>query len=145
MASRKNGVAGLLKRQVPWLISYHCANHRTALAAAHAANGIPYLRRFKDSLGQLYRFFDNSSVRLVNLQEIQVFKIRLFDSFYLCSNYTKWQINVQADIAAIFLDPVFFLFNRLVVRIPITYLASQIIMWKMQLIWHQLQNISDLT
>ena len=47
MTGATSGVAKRLKDRLPTLISIHCVNHRLALAAAHAANDIHYLVRFK--------------------------------------------------------------------------------------------------
>ena len=49
----------------------HCANHRLALAVAHAAGGIPYLQRFKSILETLFYFYQNSAVRMASLHAIQ--------------------------------------------------------------------------
>ena len=53
MTGRMNGVAAQLKRHSPRIISVHCVAHRLALAAAHAADGIPYLQLFKSILQTL--------------------------------------------------------------------------------------------
>ena len=53
------------------MISVHCVAHRLALAAAHAADGIPYLQRFKSILQTLFYFYQNSAVRVANLHAIQ--------------------------------------------------------------------------
>ena len=50
MTGRLNGVAVRLERHSPRMISVHCVAHRLALAAAHAADGIPYLQCFKSIL-----------------------------------------------------------------------------------------------
>ena len=63
MLGVRGGVSRLLKDQIPFLVANHCVAHRLALAAGQAANEIPYLKRFKDILDQLYRFYENSSVR----------------------------------------------------------------------------------
>ena len=47
MTGRVTRVATRLKAHSPRMISVHCVNHRLALAAAHAADGIPYLQHFK--------------------------------------------------------------------------------------------------
>ena len=49
MTGRHTGVATHLKARTQ-MISIHCVNHRLALAAAHAADNIPYLQRFKTNL-----------------------------------------------------------------------------------------------
>ena len=54
MTGRLNGVAARLKRHSPRMISVHCIAHRLALAAVHAADGIPYLQQFKSLLQTLF-------------------------------------------------------------------------------------------
>ena len=71
MTGRLNGVAVRLKRHSPRMISVHCVAHRLALAAAHAADGIPYLQRFKSMLQTLFYFYQNSAVHMGNLHAIQ--------------------------------------------------------------------------
>ena len=71
MTGRVNGVAQQLKKDSPKLISVHCVNHRLALAAAHAADGIPYLQKFKSILQTIFYFYQNSAVRMANLHKIQ--------------------------------------------------------------------------
>ena len=56
MTGRLNGVAARLKRHSPRMISVHCVAHRIALAAAYAADGIPYLQQFKSLLQTLFLF-----------------------------------------------------------------------------------------
>ena len=68
MTGVRSGVAKRLKDRFPKLISIHCVNHRLALAAAHAADGIPYLVRFKATVQTL---FQNSPVRMAGLHAIQ--------------------------------------------------------------------------
>ena len=43
MVGRVSRVASRLKVRPPRLVSVHCINHQLALAAAHAADNIPYL------------------------------------------------------------------------------------------------------
>ena len=62
MTGRLNGVAVRLTRQSPIMISVHCVAHRLALAAAHAADGIPYLQHFKSILQTLFYFYQNGAV-----------------------------------------------------------------------------------
>ena len=54
MTGRSNGVAARLKKHSPRMISVNCVAHRLALAASHAADGIPYLQRFKSTLQTLF-------------------------------------------------------------------------------------------
>ena len=71
MTGNRSGVAKRLKDRFPKLISIHCVNHRLALAAAHAADGIPYLVRFKATVQTLFLFYQNSPVRMAGLHTIQ--------------------------------------------------------------------------
>ena len=70
MTGRGNGVAKRSSERFPKLISVHCVNHRLALAAAHAADDVPYLVRFKATV-QTFLFYQNSPVRMAGLRVIQ--------------------------------------------------------------------------
>ena len=67
----RGGVAALLKGRSPWVIANHCIAHRLVLAAGQAANEIPYVKKFKAILDQLYQFYENSAVRTAGLKKIQ--------------------------------------------------------------------------
>ena len=54
MTGRLTGGSTHLKAHAQRLILIHCANHRLALAAAHAADNIPYLKRFKTNIHSLF-------------------------------------------------------------------------------------------
>ena len=71
MVGRVNGVASSLKWKFPKLISIHCANHRLALAASHAADNITYLKKFKVALRSLFQFYQKSAVQTAGLVAIQ--------------------------------------------------------------------------
>ena len=71
MIGVRGGVAALLKEVTPWIITNHCVAHWLALASAQAANEVPYVKKFKAILGQLYCFYENSAVRTAGLKEIQ--------------------------------------------------------------------------
>ena len=62
MTGSRNGVATKLRSHSPRMILVHCINHRLALAAAHAADDIPYIQRFKSILQSLFYFYQNSAV-----------------------------------------------------------------------------------
>lgn len=64
-------VAALLKARLLWIIANRCIAHRLALAAGQAANEIPYVKKFKTILDQLYRFYENSAVCTAGLKGIQ--------------------------------------------------------------------------
>lgn len=57
----RGGVSTLMKERVPYLIANHCVAHRLALACGQA-------KKFKSILDQLYRFYQNSAVRLKSIQ-----------------------------------------------------------------------------
>ena len=71
MTSKNNGVAKRMKDDSPYLISIHCMAHRLALCTSQAANGIPYLSKFKETLTALYRYFDKSALWSQSLTEFQ--------------------------------------------------------------------------
>lgn len=71
MIGKRNGVAAKLKDKVPWLVNSHCVAHRLALACSQAADEVPYMKKFKAILAQLYRFYEHSSVRTAGLKDIQ--------------------------------------------------------------------------
>ena len=54
MLSVRGGVSTLLKQQTFFLVANHCTTHPLVLACGQTANEIPYLKRFKDMLNQLY-------------------------------------------------------------------------------------------
>ena len=70
MTGRLTGVATHLKQHSPRTLVVHCANHRLAIAAVHAADDILYLR-FKSILQTLFYFYQNSAVSMVSLHSIQ--------------------------------------------------------------------------
>ena len=65
-----SGVASRLTVRQPRLVSVHCINHRLALAAVHAADNIPYLKRFKETVQSLFLFYHNNAVRMTGLHAI---------------------------------------------------------------------------
>ena len=71
MLGCRGGVSTLMKEQAPFLIANHCVAHRLALACGQAADEIKYLKKFKSILDQLYRFYQNSAVRMAGLKAIQ--------------------------------------------------------------------------
>ena len=71
MLGCQGGVSALMKERVPYLIADHCIAHRLALACRQAADEITYLKTFKRILDQLYRFCQNSAVRMAGLKAIQ--------------------------------------------------------------------------
>ena len=60
-----------MKDDSPYLISIHRMAHRLALCTSQAANGIPYLSKFNETLTALYRYFDKSTIWSQSLAEFQ--------------------------------------------------------------------------
>ena len=56
MIGHRNGVSALLKQVAPWIIATHCVAQRLSLETAQAADDIPYVKKFKATLGQLLGF-----------------------------------------------------------------------------------------
>ena len=71
MLGVRGGVAALPKEDAQFMIANHCIAHRLALACGQASNEVPYLKKFKAILDQLYRFYENSPVRTAGLHNIQ--------------------------------------------------------------------------
>jgi len=71
MTAKSNGVSKRMKDDSPILVSIHCMAHRLVLSKSQAANGIPYLGKFKEILTALYRYFDKSALRAQSLAEFQ--------------------------------------------------------------------------
>ena len=74
MVGRRAGVATLLKN--PQIVAIHCVAHPLALAVAQAGDAVPYIKRFKILLHNLFSFYENSPVRTAGLKAIQ----DIFDS-----------------------------------------------------------------
>lgn len=71
MVGGRSGVATRLKSHNPSIVSVHCVAHRLALSAAQAADNVPYLKKFKRYLSQIFFYYHNSSVRSASLKAIQ--------------------------------------------------------------------------
>ena len=71
MIGRETGVSTRLKVHNPLMVNIHCVAHRLALAASQASNDIPYLKKFKNIVHNLYQFYHNSPVRMAGLHAIQ--------------------------------------------------------------------------
>ena len=71
MLGRRDGVSKLLTDHVLYLISNHCIAHQLALACGQAANEVPYFKKLKSILDQIYRLYQYSPVRMAGLHAIQ--------------------------------------------------------------------------
>lgn len=73
MVGRNNSVTSRLKQVNPYLVNCHCARHRCALSISQAADAVPQVRTYRDSLCAVYSFYASSSLRqqkLLDFQEI---------------------------------------------------------------------------
>lgn len=52
-------------------VGCHCAAHKLNLAATQAGDSIPYVKKFKKIIRQLYDFYNNSAVRTAGLVTVQ--------------------------------------------------------------------------
>lgn len=58
MIGRHNGMAAILKRDVPDLINIHCVCHRLALAHADASKELSYIRKVEVLVLQVWKFYE---------------------------------------------------------------------------------------
>ena len=71
MTGKKNGVVKRLRDTCPSLVGVHCAAHRCALSASQAAKAVPELSSFSRNVTNVFKYFDNSSLRSNKLREVQ--------------------------------------------------------------------------
>lgn len=71
MTGCKNGVGTQLKRENPFLIQFHCVAHKLALCTSQAAEGVPLLTKYKDTMRSIYYYFKGSHCRSDKLKAIQ--------------------------------------------------------------------------
>ena len=71
MTGRHRGVAALLRAMNSQIISVHCVCHRLALATGQASTAINYLKKMKEYLLALWKYFHYSPVRSSHLKSMQ--------------------------------------------------------------------------
>ena len=71
MLGVRGGVAALRKEEVPFMIANHCVAHCLALACGQTSDKVPYIKKFKAILDQLYGFYESSPVPTAGLHSIQ--------------------------------------------------------------------------
>ena len=71
MTGRKEGVTGHLLRENPMMLNFHCIAHRLALVSSQAANEIPYMKDYQETLTSLFYFFKASASRCEKLASMQ--------------------------------------------------------------------------
>ncbi|XP_077988181.1 zinc finger protein 862-like [Glandiceps talaboti] len=73
MTGKNNGVCVRLRREInPFLLGIHCIAYRLALCTSQAAEKVPYLKKYQQSLTDIYYHFSRSAVRTETLKSIQV-------------------------------------------------------------------------
>ena len=71
MTGCKTGVATRMKAESPHCIAIHCMAHRLNLASSQAAESVPYLKEYQQTLTDLFRYFHQSTARSASLQAMQ--------------------------------------------------------------------------
>ena len=71
MTGTGKGLTGYMLRDNPMLLNYHCIAHRLALVTSQAANAVPYLVDYQNTLTGIFYFFKASANRVAKLSDIQ--------------------------------------------------------------------------
>ena len=71
VVGQNRGLTGLLKRENPAIVNVHCIAHRIALCTSQAAEDLPQLKVYVDTLTSLFYYFQASPARCEKLKEIQ--------------------------------------------------------------------------
>ena len=62
MTGRKTGVTGKLLEHNPAIINIHCMAHRLALCTSQAADKVPYLKEYQQTVTNIFYYFKHSAV-----------------------------------------------------------------------------------
>lgn len=71
MTGKKSGVSARLSSDQPLVVNIHCMAHKLALCTSQAADSIPYLKKYKEILTNIFYHFKHSSLRTANLSKIE--------------------------------------------------------------------------
>ena len=71
MVGKNNSVTSRLKKANPFLINCHCAGHRCALCVSQAADSVPEVQAYRDTLCAVYSFYASSSIRQKKMKDFQ--------------------------------------------------------------------------
>ena len=71
MVGEQKGVAALLKKECPDLLSFHCAAHKLALSCADLFKGDQDLMLLDSMISKIYGYFKNSPLRRDDLLDLQ--------------------------------------------------------------------------
>ena len=66
-----SGVATILQRENPHLVSVHCVAHKLALCTSQAAEDISSLKQHQECLTNLFYYFKGSAKRTAKIKHIQ--------------------------------------------------------------------------
>ena len=70
MLGKNNGVAALLKRQIPHLTKQHCVAHRENLGIDDAWKDVPLMRDVETLLRTVYSTFSRSTVKRAKIEDL---------------------------------------------------------------------------
>ena len=73
MIGQRTGVSARLKERNPLMINIHCVAHRLALAASQASDDIPYLKKFKNIIHNLYLFTTTALFKWLGFKKYRIF------------------------------------------------------------------------
>lgn len=71
MTGRKKGATGMLLRHNPHMINVHCMAHRLALCTSQAADAVPDMKSYHETVTSLYYYFKLAPARVARFSEIQ--------------------------------------------------------------------------
>ena len=71
MTGRKTGVTGKLLEHNPAIINIHCMAHRLALCTSQAADKVPYLKEYQQTVTNIFYYFKHSANCVHKVKAIQ--------------------------------------------------------------------------
>ena len=71
MTGKGKGVTGMMLRKNPHLVNVHCVAHRLALCTSQAAENLPALKDFQETITAIYYYFKYSSCKQSKLAAIE--------------------------------------------------------------------------
>ena len=71
MTGKGKGVTGIMLRKNPHLQNVHCVAHRLALCTSQAAENLPPLKDYQDTITSIYYYFKYSSCKQEKLAAIE--------------------------------------------------------------------------
>ena len=84
MIGRHNGMAAIIKREVPDLINIHCVCHRLVLACADASKELNYIKKVEGLLLQVWKFYEYSPKKTAKFAAVQSGLLNLLPKDQLC-------------------------------------------------------------